>query len=117
MKNSDIHIGDIGGDIIGASVSGSNSNIIGKSIVVSGSLYDAKRHDDQIRKALEMIAEFIKKSNNPAATVLFDNFSEELNKPQPEISRLRSLWSGLETVLPSIASISETVGKIKKLFN
>lgn len=108
-----MEISNVGGDIIGVSVSG-NSNVIGKSIV-SGGVYNVKRHDDEIRKGLYKIAEFIEKSNNPAATALFDGFNEELNKPQPDVSRLRSLWSGIEKVLPSIAEMSETVRKIEKL--
>ncbi|MFZ0513010.1 MAG: hypothetical protein WAM14_15485, partial [Candidatus Nitrosopolaris sp.] len=66
-------------------------------------------------KALVKAADFIEKSGNASAGALFDKFNEELNKPRPKNSKLSNLWSGIESVLPSIASL-KSVSKITALF-
>jgi hypothetical protein len=67
--------------------------------------------------ALVKVAEFIEKSKDPAAGALFNSFTEEINKPQPDKSRLKSFWSGIQNVLPSIASIPGSVAKVVGIFN
>jgi len=76
-----------------------------------------KEYDDETSKALVKVAEFIEKSKDPAAGALFNSFTEELNKPEPDKSRLKSFWSGIQNNLPSIVSISESVAKIVTLFS
>jgi sugar-specific transcriptional regulator TrmB len=92
------------------------STIINKSMLENSFNKVKKEHNEQASKALVKVAEFIEKSGDPAAGALFNNFTEELNKPQPDKSRLKSFWSGIEKALPSIASVSEAVAKIVTLF-
>jgi hypothetical protein len=73
-----------------------------------------------ITKAMLEIADFIQKSKDPGAPsagILLDRFNEELNKPEPEKSKLKSIWSGIEKVLPSMTTMAEAVSKIAIVFN
>jgi hypothetical protein len=73
-----------------------------------------------ITKAMLEIADFIQKSIDPGAPsagILLDRFNEELNKPEPEKSKLKSIWSEIEKVLPSITTMAEAVSKIAIVFN
>lgn len=70
-------------------------------------------YGDDVSKALVKIAESIEESGDPAAGALFDNFNQELNKPQPEKSKLKKIWEGIVKILPSVASIA---GAIAPLF-
>jgi hypothetical protein len=93
-----------------------NSTIINKSLVESSFNKVKKEYNEDVSRKLVEIADFIQKSGDPAAGALFDNFNQELNKPQPEKSRLKSIWSGIEKVLPAITAISDTVAKVAPLF-
>jgi hypothetical protein len=93
-----------------------NATIINRSTVQNAFNKVKSEHDEETSKALIKIAEFIEKSNEPAAGALFNNFTDELNKPQPDKSKLKSFWSGIQNALPSIVSISESVAKIVTLF-
>jgi len=62
---------------------------------------------------------FIQKSKEPtvpAAAALLDGFNQELTKRTPDKSRLRSIWDGIEKVLPSISTMKGVVDKIVPLF-
>lgn len=116
-KTSSINIGNTHGDVIGTGVSGSG-NIIGKNIINESNLRNAlnkteEEYDNETKEVLAKVAEIIEKSKDPAAGVLFNNFTEELNKPEPDKSKLKSFWSGLEKALPTIAQVA---AKIVPLF-
>ena len=93
-----------------------NATIINKSLV-ENSFNKVKREiDEETSKALVKVAEIIEKSGNASAGLLFDKFNEELNKPQPEKSRLSDFWSGIVAVPPSVATLAGAVSKITGLF-
>ncbi len=94
-----------------------NTTIVNRSLVQNSFNKLKRDYDAEVSQALLQIADFIQKSNDPAAAALFDKFNEELNKPQPEKSILTKIWSGIETVLPSITSISDVASKIIPLFS
>jgi hypothetical protein len=65
------------------------------------------------------VTDFIQKSKEPtvpAAAALLDGFNQELTKRTPDKSRLRSIWDGIEKVLPSISTMKGVVDKIVPLF-
>ncbi|MGC2382051.1 MAG: hypothetical protein WA631_02950, partial [Nitrososphaeraceae archaeon] len=93
-----------------------DSTIVNKSLITESFNKLKAEHGEETASALTQVAEFIAKSNNHAAGVMFNNFSEELNKVRPDKSRLKSLWNGVEKLLPSIATISGAVAKIVTLF-
>ena len=67
--------------------------------------------------ALIKIAEFINKSGDTAAGILFDDFTSELAKGTPEKSRLENIWSGFEKLLPAATSLTTLAIKIMSLFS
>jgi len=93
-----------------------NATVINKSLVENSFNKVKTEHDEETSKALVEVAKFIEKSKNPAAGVLFDSFNQELNKSQPDKSKLKSFWEVLQNALPSIATISDSVAKIVRLF-
>jgi hypothetical protein len=93
-----------------------NSTIINESSVQNSFNKIRVQHNEEVSNALIQIAEFIQDSGDPAAGTLFNTFTEELNKPQPDKSRLKSFWSAIEKALPTISTIAGTVAKIAPLF-
>jgi hypothetical protein len=92
-----------------------NSNIVSKSSI-ENAFNKLEPSDKETRDAFVKVAEFINKSGDPAAGALFTNFADELNKSTPEKSRLKSLWSAIEKVLPAVASVAGDMAKITPLF-
>ena len=83
-----------------------NATIINKAMVIDSYNKVNKEHNEEVVKALVEIAEFIEKSGDVAAGILFNNFNEELIKPKTEKDTLKKIWSGIEKTLPSIVSLS-----------
>jgi hypothetical protein len=94
------------------------STIINESLIKdSFNKVQSEYRNEEAGKALIEIAGFIEKSGDPAAGALFDNFNQELNKPQSEKSKLKKFWEGIEKVLPSIGTAADAVSKITSLFH
>lgn len=94
----------------------SNSTIINRSLL-QGSLNKAQEIGGvDAAKMLEAIGKFVEQSGNSEAGELFDQFNEELQKPQSRKSVLRNAWGGLVKTLPTVTSIAGAVGAISKLF-
>jgi hypothetical protein len=74
-------------------------------------------HDEETGKALVEVAKFIEKFGDPASGELFNKFNEELGKPQPDKSRLKSFWTTIQNNLPSLVSISADVARIVSIFS
>lgn len=89
--------------------------IINRSLLINSFNKVKKEHNEEVAKALEQIGEFIEKSGEVSAGILFDKFNEELTKPQADKSTLRRIWNGIEKTLPSIARISDIVAKLAPL--
>jgi hypothetical protein len=102
-------LGDVFRDI-------NNATVINKSLVENSFNKVKSEHDEETGKALVEVAKFIEKSGDPASGELFDKFNEELSKPEPDKSRLKSFWTTIQNNLPSLVSISESVARIVSLF-
>ncbi len=94
----------------------SGSTIINRSIVEKSFNKVREQYDEETSKALQEIAQFINNSKNRSAGALFNEFTQELTKPEPDKSALGGLWSSIQSVLPQIATISGAVAKIVALF-
>lgn len=92
-----------------------NSTIVSKSSVENA--FNKLGQDPELSRTIVDIAQFIDKSGNPAAGALFNKFTEELNKPAPDKSRLRSFGEAIENVLPTMNSLSLAFSKILYLFS
>lgn len=93
-----------------------DAQILNESVVKNSFNKVKQEHNEEVAKALLQIGKFIQDSGNVPTGILFDKFNEELNKPNAEKSTLRTIWGGIEKTLPSIATISEVVGKLAPLF-
>jgi hypothetical protein len=62
------------------------------------------------------VAEEIEKSGNKEAAEMFDSFNEELQKPEPKKSVLRTLWTGMVEVMPTLAQLAGVSVHIATLF-
>jgi hypothetical protein len=81
----------------------SNSTIVNRSTV------------DKV--TLNKIEEEIKKLGNTKAIDLFKNFTQELEKAQPEKTTLRKCWNEVVEVVPSITEIPDIITNISKYIN
>jgi hypothetical protein len=89
-----------------------NSNIINKSLVENSFNKVKGEHDEETGKVFAEVAKIIGKSGKASAGALFDKFNEELNKTQPEKSKLRDFWDGMVDILPSLATFAGVISKI-----
>ncbi len=93
-----------------------NATIINKAVVIDSFNKVKKEHDEDVANALLKIGEFIEKSGDVSAGILFDKFNEELNKSNAEKSTLIKIWDGIEKTLPSIKALSAVIAKLSPLF-
>jgi hypothetical protein len=93
------------------------STIVNHSLVEKSFNKVRRDYDEETADVLKKIADVIEKSNNEDAAENFTSFNEELQKPEPKKSVLRSLWSGITTSLPTIVQMTDVVTKIDKLLN
>lgn len=99
----------------------SQDNIQNSTIVNRSSIQNAfnklEASDKQTSEAFVKLADFIDKSGDPDAGTLFNGLSDELTKSTADKSRLKSLWSGIEKMLPTITTVAGTATKIVQLFS
>jgi tetratricopeptide (TPR) repeat protein len=93
-----------------------HATVINKSAVENSFNKVKTGYGEEVAKALLHIAEFIDRSGNKEAGELFNRFHEELNKPEPKKSVLKSLWEGVEKAVPAITTLSDAVAKLVSLF-
>jgi hypothetical protein len=92
-----------------------NFTFINKSSVVNSFNKVKEQFDEETANAIKQMAEIVEKSENADAVELFDAFNEEVNKPEPKKSLLKTFWNGLTTALPVLAhtaSIAENIIKM-----
>jgi hypothetical protein len=76
-----------------------------------------EQFDEETANVIKQIAEIVEKSSNVEAVDLFDAFNEEVNKPEPKKSLLKSFWTGLTAALPVLTSTASIVEKVMKMIN
>jgi hypothetical protein len=98
------------------------SDIEGSTIVVDSIVKNSfnrvkEAHSEEIARALLEIADYVNRSGNKDAGVLFNTFGEELSKSAPRKPVLRTIWNGILEVLPDVSKLAEAVTKIGTLFS
>jgi hypothetical protein len=94
----------------------SNATIINRSLVQNAFNKVRDEVDEETANALKRVADEVERSGNTEAAENFNAFSEELQKPEPKKSLLRSFWGGVTLALPSILQMTDIVAKISKLY-
>ena len=95
----------------------SNATIINRSLITRSFSKVKEQAGDETAQVLIKVAEAVEKSGSAEAGELFNQFNEELQKPEPRKSVLRNTWDGILKVLPAVTTIAGAAGAIAKLFN
>jgi hypothetical protein len=98
-------------------VHGSQNVIVNRSVVESVFNKVKIEKDRETANALLMVEEVVNRSGKLEAVENFNAFNEELSKPEPKKSLLKTLWSGTLEVLPYIKELPGVVDSITKLFD
>ncbi len=93
-----------------------DSQIINRSKVVNAFNTIGNEIDEETKTALVELANIVTRSSNAAAGVLFNEFSDQLAKPDRSKNQLSQLWDGLVSVLPDVAKLGGAVAKITAIF-
>jgi len=98
------------------------SNVSGSTIVNRSTLEDsfnsvALTHGQDTAKALRDVAQLVEDAHDPNVADLFNAFTEELQRPQPRKSTLKTLWDGLTKALPSLVQAADLAAKVASLFS
>ncbi len=96
---------------------GNNNIIVNRSTIQNAFNKVKNEHDEDTAKALLRIEEEINKSGNKEAAENFESFSDELSKPEPKKSLLKTLWQGTLLALPGLKELTGVVEQIVKLFS
>jgi hypothetical protein len=112
INMGEIYLGDVG-EVL-RNISG--STLINKGMVAESFNKVRANYDDKTSLALVRVAEEVDKSGNPDAAELFEAFNEELQKPEPKRSVLRSCWDGLVKAVPTLVQVGDLAVNIAKLF-
>lgn len=98
-------------------VHGSGNTVVNRSIVQNAFNKVKTEYDEETANALKRVEEEINKSGNKEAAENFEAFSEELAKPEPKKSILKTLWEGTLAALPTLAQLSSVVNLVVRLFS
>jgi hypothetical protein len=105
------------GNIVGDSSSSSGSFIAGGNISVGGNVSNTVgKYDKATLDAMSKIQALVRKSGNKEAKEYFNRFNDEMRKEKPDKVNLKSFWSSLERVLPSVNQIAGVAANILPLF-
>src|SRR6266508_3930552 len=91
-------------------------NISNSTIVERSFNKLAKDYGDDTAQALQQLAGEIEKSGDREAAETFEAFNEELQKPEPKKSVLKSLFNGITLALPTLNTMTDLIEKISKIF-
>lgn len=94
-----------------------NSTIVNRSHVEHAFNRTEARLGDKVASAIVEIAQLIDQSGNAAAGAVFDEFITEVDRDQPDKSKLRQYWDGMVAILPSIVTLAEAGEAIARLFS
>jgi hypothetical protein len=119
MTNQNINAGrDINAPI--ASSLRMDDNIVVNNSIVENALNKVRSEYNEgvnIADALKAVEEEINKSGNTEAAENFESFNEELSKPEPKKSILKTLWQGTLAALPSLSQFTSIISNVEKLFS
>ena len=94
-----------------------NITFVNKSNVVNSFNKVKEQFDEETANVIRQIAEIVEKSENAEAAEYFEAFNEEINKPEPKKSRLKSFWNSLSSVLPVLSSTFSIVTNVMKIIS
>ena len=105
---------------IGQVMGDSFSNIGAGAVIINRSLLTNAMNrvagtDGDTAAALQAIAQHVQRSGNQDAGENLDGLLEEMDRPEPRKSRLKTFWDGLVAVLPSVVQLGAASEKMIEL--
>jgi hypothetical protein len=97
-------------------ITGSGNVVVNRSTLQNALNRVSGAKDQAVAEALKKVAAEIEKSKNQAAAENFDSFNEELAKPHPRKSLLKTLWQGTLQALPALKDLPDIISNVSKLF-
>lgn len=88
----------------------SNSTIINRSHLEN--VLNKNRDNSDFINALNELKDIVEKSGKKESIEAFDDLNEELSRPEPKSSKLKSFWNALTSSLPSILTMTNIVENI-----
>jgi len=95
---------------------GAGATIINRSTLANSLNVAKATAGEDVAEALAKVAELIELSSNNEAADNFAALSEELTKPQPKKSLMKTFWNGIREALPNVKELVELGDTIGKLF-
>jgi hypothetical protein len=97
-------------------VKGSGNTIVNHSTVQNAFNKVKSEYGEATGRALRSVEQAINESGNKDAAENFESFNEELQKPEPKKSLLKTMWQGTLAALPTLKELPDVVHQITKLF-
>ena len=94
-----------------------NFTFVNKSNVENSFNKLKDQFDEETASVIRQIAEIVEKSKKSEAVELFEAFNEEVNRPEPKKTLLKTFWSELSTILPVLSTTASIAEKVIKLIN
>jgi len=96
---------------------GAGATIINRS-TLTNSLNAARAHGgEETANALKSVSEIVEKSGNADAADNLNAFNDELTKPNPKKSLLKSFWNAITDSLGPLTEVASAAEHITKLFS
>jgi hypothetical protein len=123
IQLGETHMGDkinIGGDAIGAVV-GSHASLKAHDISAYKQVVDQSLVlDDDLKRALKNAREALEREGLPDADKRdaaddLGKLTDELQKPEKDVSRVRRLWNHIKDIAPPVASILSSAASLAKM--
>ena len=102
-------MGDVFRDI------GAGATIINRATLTNSMNTVTDRYGRDVADALQAIAELVAQSGNADAAENFNAMTEELQRPDPRKSLVRSFWDGLQKALPAVSQLADISSKLAPL--
>lgn len=94
----------------------SQSTIVNRSLLQNSLNTISEKYGDDIKIAIEEVANYIDEIKNIESAELLEKFNEEISVKDSNKSVLKVLWEGLLKTLPDTAKIASAISTISKLF-
>lgn len=109
-RGSEVIVGDKFSNI------GAGATIVNRSTLNNSFNTVKESYGPDMAQALQQLAELVEKSGNMDAADNFNALTEELQRPQPKKSLLKSFWSGIVEAIPNVVQLVDLTAKITSLF-
>jgi hypothetical protein len=95
--------------IFGDNIQNNSGTVINRSIVLNSFNKVKEMLGEDDARLLQQITEEVERSENKDAVEIMEGFHQELQKPEPKKSLLKSFWNGVVTAVPALITNTDKV--------